>query len=85
MNLNINVFLVMFIIDLNILLLVIYVIKYWFKIYKLNLMCLVNIMFNKMEIYVKIFFKCYYMDFDLKFIDYFYIKLFFNLVILCVL
>lgn len=33
MNLNINVFLVMFIIDLNILLLVIYVIKYWFKIY----------------------------------------------------
>lgn len=51
----------------------------------LNLMCLVNIMFNKMEIYVKIFFKCYYMDFDLKFIDYFYIKLFFNLVILCVL
>lgn len=55
MNLNINVFLVMFIIDLNILLLVIYVIKYWFKIYKLNLMCLVIIMFNKMEIYVKFF------------------------------
>lgn len=55
MNLNMNVFLVMFIIDLNILLLVIYVIKYWFKIYKLNLMCLVIIMFNKMEIYVKFF------------------------------
>lgn len=51
----------------------------------LNLMCSANTMLNKMEIHAKIVFKCHHTDFDSKFIDHFYTKPFFNLVILCVL
>lgn len=51
----------------------------------LNLMCSANTMLNKMEIHAKIFFKSHHTDFDSKFIDHFYTKPFFNLVILCVL
>lgn len=85
MNLNINAFLATSNIDLNTSLLAIYVIKHWFKTYMLNLMCSANTMLNKMEIHAKIFFKCHHTDFDPKFIDHFYTKPFFNLVILCVL